>query len=156
MATRARARRVPARQDGFAADYADCFRVPGLPDERCARDWAGAALAGAEVGGGVFSGLVWGGVLGFDLAPRATPDTVAGWRVVEDGRQRLVLDVDGSRMAGRMVFTAGRDEVTWTTMLRFQGRSGRRIWQVAGPVHRVLAPRCLEWAHHVLRRRPAA
>jgi hypothetical protein len=128
----------------FEADYADAFIVAADGD-RPARSWASAALGGAEVAGGLFARVAWHGVLGFELAPPSA-EVVAGWRVTTEQPERLVLDVDGRLMAGRIVFDAGDGGVRWTTMLRYHRPAAGRVWRVAGPVHRALAPRCLAQA----------
>ena len=139
----------------FAADYADCFQVPVGAGRGEPRDWARSALRGAEDPSGPFSRLVWQGLLGFDLAPRQAPGTLYGWRVtVEDGTA-FVMEADGSRMAGRMVFTLSGGDVAWATLLRFHGLAGRLAWAAAGHAHRAVTPRCLVQAHRALAARSA-
>jgi hypothetical protein len=58
-------------------------------------------------------------------------------------------------MAGRMRFERVGAGVEWTTMLRFHGVPGRAVWSLVGPVHRAVAPRCLERARETLVRRAA-
>ena len=130
-----------------APDYWDCFRVPAGAFTERPRAWASAALAGAD---GLFGSLVWSGLLGFDLAPSGTPRTLGGWTVETDTSTTLGLTADGGRMSGRMDFSRVGDHMAWTTMLVFHGRVGAAIWAVAGPVHRQLAPRCLEHAQRRL------
>ncbi|UJA19031.1 hypothetical protein HJD18_01635 [Thermoleophilia bacterium SCSIO 60948] len=129
----------------FGPDYLDRFSVGADPRDLPARDWARRSLAGAEAANAAFGRLVWGGLLGFDL-DRGAPGTMFGWRVTGDSPDELVIDTDGSRMAGRMVFAHFEGELVWTTMLRFHGSAGRRIWGVAGNAHRFIAPRALESA----------
>lgn len=130
-----------------APDYWDCFRVPtGASTER-PHAWASAALAGAD---GAFASLIWSGLLGFDLAPSGSPRTLKGWNVEADTSTTLVLTADGGRMSGRMVFSRVGGHIAWTTMVVFHGRVGEAIWTVAGPVHRQVAPRCLEHAQRRL------
>ena len=132
-------------------DYADAFSTSESGDHP-AREWATAALAGADLAGGAFARGVWHGVLGFDLAARGTPQTLVGWRIEQDEPGRFVLGADGRLMAGRMVFALGVDRVTWTTALRFHRPAARRTLAVAAPVHRPLARRCLQQAHTALSR----
>jgi hypothetical protein len=80
-------------------------------------------------------------------------DTMVGWRITSVEPQRLVLDTDGRLMAGRLVFAQTDDAVAWTTLLRFHRDAGRRVWAVAGSVHRALVPRLLTGAHRTLTRR---
>jgi hypothetical protein len=125
----------------FAHDYVDCFRVASVPGGRTAADWARATLRGAD---GAFGRVVWRGILGFELASPGTPDTLVGWSIRQDGRERFVLEGDGSLMAGRMVFDVDDDEVRWTTSLHFHRSIGAAIWAGAGVAHRWLAPRTLD------------
>jgi hypothetical protein len=108
------------------------------------------ALRGADDANGAFSRLVWAGLLGFDLAPRGTPGTLYGWRVTTADQARFVMEADGARMAGRMVFDVEGDAVTWTTLLRFHTLPGRLVWSVAGHAHRAIAPRSLTQARRAL------
>lgn len=144
---------APGELGAFGADYADAFSI-GDAAGRTPRDWAEACLRAADAAGGAFGRLVWGGVLGFRLLDRRTPGTFVGWQVRTDDSDRYVLDSDGRLMAGRMVFASGSGVLTWTTMLKFHSRSGRRIWAVAGRAHRALAPRLLSRAATSSDRRP--
>jgi len=137
--------------DGFAPDYGDCFRTVS-PVHVDARHWASESLRGAEGGGGVFSRIVWHGLLGFELAPSGSPGTLVGWSVRLDTSRRFELETDGSLMAGRMVFLVGGGEVSWATLLRFHRSRGRVIWAAAGHVHRAVTPRCLHSAGQALTR----
>jgi hypothetical protein len=134
----------------FAPDYSDCFEVDPVAG-RTAADWARASLRGAD---GAFSRVVWQGILGLELDSGA-PGTFVGWPIREDSPGRFVVQTDGRLMAGRMVFEVGDHAVRWTTSLRFHGSVGAAIWAVAGPVHRRLAPRCLDRGRHVLVSRPS-
>ena len=125
------------------ADYADAFTVAAA-GAAPARRWAVACLAGgAELPRRVFGTVVWHGVLGFDLAAPGTPDTLVGWRVVEDTPNLFVLRCDGRLMDGAMVFARSGDAVTWTTALRYRSALAPRIWALAQHAHRALAPRLL-------------
>lgn len=132
----------PDRVLEFEPDYVDRFAVDAGPHELEPRHLARRALAGAAAANDAFGRLVWGALLGFEL-DRGAPGTMLGWRVSSETATELVLDTDGPRMAGRMVFARSGDELVWTTMLRFHGAAGRRIWALAGNAHRFIAPRAL-------------
>lgn len=134
---------------GFAADYADAFRIAAVRGHR-ASEWAQRTLSGADRGRGLFARLVWHGLLGFELAAPGTARTLVGWRITVDEPELLVLDADGRLMVGRMVFEACDTALTWTTMLRYHGLLARGIWAAAGYAHRALTPRCLQAAHQWL------
>jgi hypothetical protein len=127
---------------GFAADYSDAFRIAAVRGHR-AREWAQRSLGGADRAHGLFRRLVWNGLLGFELAAPGTAGTLVGWRIACEEPQLLVLEADGRRMAGRIVFEASDTALTWTTMLRYHRPIARAIWAAAGYVHRALTPRCL-------------
>ena len=136
---------------GFAADYADAFRIASVRGHR-AGEWAQRTLSGADSSRDLFARLVWHGLLGFELAAPDTAGTLVGWRITVDEPELFVVETDGRLMAGRMVFEAGDTALTWTTMLRYHRPIARVIWAAAGHVHRALTPRCLEAAHHSLLR----
>jgi hypothetical protein len=125
------------------ADYADAFQASATGD-RPARDWAKRTLgSGTSALDRTFGTLVWHGILGFDLAPADTPETLVGWAVPVDSPELFVLAADGRLMAGCMVFEVSAQNVLWTTLLRFHRPPAERIWSVAQHVHRALAGRVL-------------
>jgi hypothetical protein len=143
---------VDARvQSGFTPDYGDALRIAAVPGHR-AREWAERSLRGAERRHGLFAGLVWHGLLGFQLAAPGTAATLVGWHVAVDEPDLFVVEADGRLMAGRMVFEACDTAVTWTTMLRYHRPVARPIWGAAAYAHRALTPRCLDAARRSLRR----
>lgn len=133
----------------FGADYWDAFRISSVDGARPSQ-WAASALSGAEAANRAFGRMVWHTLMAFELAPRGASDALVGWHVTADTPDRLVLDADGSRTAGRMLFEHVGGDVLWTTMLRHHGRSGAVTWSVLGHAHRALAPRCLEHARRSL------
>jgi hypothetical protein len=141
---------APATVADFPADYWDCFAATATAGS--AQQWGRLSLRGAQASGGLFSLLIWRGVLGFNLDGAQAPGTVAGWRITDQTPQRLVLDADGKLMRGRMVFEIVAGEVTWTTMLHYHHALGRHIWELAAHVHRAWVPGCLRGAHLSLSR----
>ena len=139
----------PSAVAEFSADYWDAFRISRVAGARPCT-WATLALRGADAANRAFGGLVWHTLMGFKLAPRVASDALVGWHVTANTSDRLVLDVDGTRTAGRMTFEHVGNDMLWTTMLRHHGRSGENVWAVLGKAHRALAPRCLEHARRSL------
>ena len=137
----------------FGAGSWDCFRIAPVPPDHPPRAWAALSLAGAQAAGGAFGKLGWGEARGLELAPRGTSGTLVGWRIREDTADRLVLDADGPRLAGRMIFARVEDGVEWTTLVRSHGAAGRRIWGVLVHAHRALVPWCLGRAEGALAHR---
>jgi len=126
----------------FAADYVDSFAIETALAAG-ARAWADASLHGSR---GVFGSVVWHGLLRFELAAEGEARTAFGWRVTTEQDRLMVMDIDGPLAAGRMVFAVSDDMATWSTMLRFRGRTGRVLWAILGHGHRALAPVCLDRA----------
>jgi hypothetical protein len=129
----------------FDADYADAFRIDGIPGTT-ARSWMDASLHGSDAARGLFRTLVWHGLLRFELAGDLEAGTAFGWRISIEEHHCVVLDTDGSLAAGRMVFAATDDATTWTTMLRYHRPLARHVWAVLGNGHRAIAPSCLDRA----------
>jgi hypothetical protein len=144
---------APAAVADFPADYWDCFatRAAGAS----AQQWARLSLRGAESAGGIFSLLIWQGLLGFNLDISGAPGTVAGWRITDETPQRVVLDADGRLMQGRMVFEIAGNDTTWTTILHYHHALARPIWKVASHAHRAQVPQCLRAVHRTLSRSSA-
>jgi hypothetical protein len=140
----------PAAVTDFPADYWDCFSTAATCGT--ARKWAQLSLRGAESAGGIFSLLIWQGVLGFSLDARDASGTVAGWRITDETPQRVVLDADGRLMRGRMVFEIADGNATWTTMVRYHRALARPVWELAAHVHRALVPRSLSGVDRALGR----
>jgi hypothetical protein len=140
----------PSAVADFPADYWDCFAIATTGGS--AGRWARLSLRGAESAGGIFSTLVWQGVLGFNLDAAGTPETVVGWRITEETPTRLVLDADGRLMRGRMVFEIVGPEAVWTTMVRYHHALARPVWELAAHAHRALVPRCLRGARRAQNR----
>jgi hypothetical protein len=144
---------APAAVAEFPADYWDSFAIATTGDS--AHQWARLSLHGAESAGGIFSLLVWQGVLGFNLDAAGAPGTVAGWRITDETPRRVVLDADGRLMRGRMIFEIAGRETTWTTMVNFHHALARPVWKLAAHAHRALVPRCLRAVHRTLCRSSA-
>src|SRR5690242_15075789 len=80
------------------ADYADAFSVVSSGGGT-GEEWARLALeSGPQASRRAFGLIVWTGLLGFRLAPTSTPGTVAGWSIVENEPELLVLHADGTLM----------------------------------------------------------
>lgn len=140
----------PREAANFRADYWDCFRI-ATPEAVRPGIWAALALGRADSANRAFGNLIWHRLMGFDLASRGAPQTLTGWRVTTDTADAFVMDVEGSRTSGRMVFAVvAPGELRWTTMLRHHTRGGRAVWSALGHAHRLLAPWCLNRAHHAL------
>ena len=157
--TSANSESLPTRDPGpsgivteFGADYWDAFRIADVRGVRPAA-WARACLGGTDAAHRAFGIVVWGLLLGFDLAPPGADGTLVGWQVTTDTEDQFVMDADGSRMTGRMAFVRDGGELSWTTMLRHHSHSGPVVWSALAPVHRAIVPRNLTAARRALARR---
>jgi hypothetical protein len=125
----------------FSGDYWDCFAIAVPPGEASPRWWASSTLRGAD---GLFGRLVWARALGFELASGGSDNTLVGWAVDVDSDTALVLRADGPRMTGLMAFVLADGHIYWTTAVRHHNAIGSSVWAILRPVHRQIAPRCLE------------
>jgi hypothetical protein len=127
--------------DGAGYDYADCFEVP-LPadDRRSAEELFRAGLRPAVLRHLIV--LVHRHVLRFDLDTRTGADEVLGWRIVTSTHDVVVLEAAGPVM--RAVLVGRRDPAGWLRLTSFlfrrRPRTGRALWAVVGPIHRLVAP----------------
>jgi hypothetical protein len=119
------------------ADYTDSF---GTTADRVhtAEAWARAAFEPASLTDS--KQLVWRRALQLRLGPLEDADHVAGWAIVENTDNRLVLAADAWHLIGRLVFEARRDGVDVTTRVTFRNPAGRLVWAAVGPLHRRAVP----------------
>jgi len=122
------------------ADYRDSF---GTTSGRAhtAEAWARAAFEPASLTDS--KQLVWRRVLQLRLGPLEDADHVAGWEIVENTDDRLVLAGEAWHLSGRLVFEAGPEGVDVTTRVTFRNVAGRLVWAAVGPLHRRAVPEIL-------------
>jgi hypothetical protein len=89
-------------------------------------------------------------VLQLRLGPLDDPGRVAGWAIVEEQPDRLVLAAESWHFVARLVFEAGPQEARVTTRVTFRNPAGRLVWAVVGPVHRRAVPDILAAARRRL------
>jgi len=125
------------------ADYVDAFRV-GSSSAAPARAWAEATFdGGPAIADAVLRTLAWRGLLGMRLGPTRSPRHVAGWTVVVDEQDELVMHVDSWMLTARLVTETAADGATITTLLRFDRPVAGIVWAGAGRIHRALMPGAL-------------
>lgn len=138
------------------ADYADAFRVAADASHQ-AEQWARSAFEGGPPGTrGLFGLVVWRGMLGLRLGPLDSPDHVAGWEIVENEPERVVLHADSWMLVARLVFDVSDVDATMTTVMRYDRRVAHGVWAVLGIAHRSLAPQVLDRAARSLARQARA
>ncbi len=93
---------------------------------------------------------MWRGALQLRLAGRGTPDRVAGWQVVENSPERLVLAAESWHLRAWLVWETDADGVRVTTRLVYRNAAGRAVWTALGAVHRRAVPGVLAAARRRL------
>lgn len=119
--------------------YEDTFHVAtGGP--RSPEEWARAAFEGAPPPVRLFLLFGWRAVLGLRLGPRPSAEHVLGWRITNSGSETIHLTSRSPLMAAQLVMRVEGPGVTLSTHVSFEGRGGRPVWALVGPIHRRLIP----------------
>jgi hypothetical protein len=129
------------------ADYTDTFGT-SAETFHPAEAWARAAFEPASPGDG--AQLMWRRILQLRLGDLDDDRRVAGWEVLENGAERLVLAAESWHLAARLVFTAETTGARVTTRVTFRRLPGRLLWSALGPVHRRAVPGILDTARRRL------
>jgi Protein of unknown function (DUF2867) len=140
-----------ARQHLPVVDYADAFLIP-TDDRFPAEAWAREAFEHVEVRHLIVMQAIWRVLLGLRLGALGARGQVAGWQILEQHEDVVVLAATSRMMDARLVFEAGQEGATMTTLLHFRGRLGRWVWSAAGGIHRRGVPRILARSRAGLRR----
>ena len=151
--TRAERVQVTARARSRLADsdYADAFRIL-TTTRHTAEQWARRLFESGPAGPRrIFALLAWQGVLGLRLAPPDAPGQIAGWAIVENQDEIIVLHAASRLMVARMVIEVSGSDARFTTLLHYERPAARLIWAVAGNLHRALAPQVLDRADRAFR-----
>jgi hypothetical protein len=124
-----------ARRQLPVTDYADAFAIA----------WARESLEHVAVLDMIAMQAIWRIVLDLRLDALGSNGHVAGWRIVEEGEDAVVLAADSRVMNARIVFEVTRQVATMTTLLRFRSRSrlARVVWLTVGAAHRRAVPKIL-------------
>ncbi|MFF7725203.1 DUF2867 domain-containing protein [Streptomyces sp. NPDC008001] len=135
---------VPGVGEFAAPGYASAFELtaPGAPS-LTPEQWARAVFEGAPAPLRRLLVAGWSGVLGLGLGPRPSPGHVLGWLVSDSGAGSVTLDARSRLMAARNVVVTDGTRVVWTTLVRFERRTGGVLWGAAAPVHHAMVPRLL-------------
>ena len=126
-------------------DYVDVFTLT-MPaaDYISAEQWARAGLDRAA---GVAGQFVWRVLLGLRLAPRKSPDYIAGWTIADRGSNWLRLEAKSWFLTAHLVVHVAGEEVTVATFIRYDRPPARFLWPRLAVGHRRAMP--------ILRRRAA-
>jgi hypothetical protein len=151
-----RARRVPVDSDepligSDQYDYADAFEIRlREPDARSAEQFARCALEQLPLPVRWTIRIAHRHALRLRLGPRSSPDHLLGWKILTSRPEVLHLEAV-SPLLGRGVLVARKVDptrVVLTTYLFHTRRPApaRVVWNIAGPLHRRIAPYLLERA----------
>ncbi|QKG19566.1 DUF2867 domain-containing protein [Actinomadura verrucosospora] len=131
-------------------DYGDAFTVRvGRGDGRSAEAWMREVFERAPAPVRAFLLVGWRAVLGLRLGPRPSPDHVLGWTIAEreDGAVRLRLE--SALMTARLTLRLDGGAAHWATSVSYRRGSGRVLWAVVAPIHRLMVPYLLKRAARV-------
>lgn len=132
-------------------DYTDFFTL-GVPPGLAAspEHWARAVMEGS--GHPAARVLIWQVILGLRLEPRPTPQHVAGWKIIDRGRNWITVQAASSFLTAEVVFHAGDREVCFATFIRYDRRIAALIWPPVSVIHRRAVPELLRHASRSLTR----
>lgn len=117
-------------------------------DERSAERWARDVFEAAPAAFWWFVLFGWLVVLRLRLGPRDAVGYVAGWSVVSNAHERIVLGVGSTMLAARLVVSVNGGRVVHETFLRYDRRRARVIWPLIAPLHRSIITYLLKRASH--------
>lgn len=146
MPTVLRQRDVPDAIRSLSAlpDYVDLFTVSirGVPDAT-PEQWARVVLAEAAGLGGQF---VWRALVGLQLAARAAPGHIAGWRIDGRGGDWIRLQAPSLLLTADVVVHVGDEQLSVATFIRYDRPPGSLQWRVLSAGHRRAMPGLLHRA----------
>ncbi|MQY28059.1 DUF2867 domain-containing protein [Nocardia aurantia] len=134
--------------DGMpSADYVSAFELD-MPLEssaprgnpRTSEQWARAIFEQAPAVMRILLLLGWRLVLRLRLRSGRSAGFVLGWRIVSAEPERTVLEAHSPFLMARNIVGTSGSAVTWTTLVRFERRIARSIWNVVRPVHQLATP----------------
>lgn len=123
----------------LSPDYADHFtrtvETRATP-EQYARAMFGDTPTTSEI-------FIWRGLLQLRLSPGESPDTVAGWQIVERSPEWIRLETRSHSLTVNLVVVVLPNELQLTTLVRYDRPLGQWMWTPLSAVHRRLAPSVL-------------
>ncbi|MFF5217888.1 hypothetical protein [Micromonospora sp. NPDC000442] len=123
-------------------DYADHFVLPtnaAATVEQWARVMFGDTPDAIEL-------FLWRGLMGLRLSRTPSADTVAGWRIGEQGDGWIRLEAASWFLAANLVVQASGDSVALGTFLRYDRWLAHLVWPPLSVLHRRLVPGVLRKA----------
>lgn len=92
--------------------------------------------------------FLWRGLLGLRLSRRASPETVAGWRIAARGTDWIRLEADSWLIAGNLVIHTVGGRLWLGTFIHYRRPLAKAAWTPLSALHRRLAPGLLRDADH--------
>jgi hypothetical protein len=148
------ARRVPVAAEepliGSARyDYADAFEIHASePDARTAEQFARCALEQAASPIRITVAIVQRKLLRLQLAPRESPEHLAGWAI--RAAESDVIKLEAVSPLARGVIVGRRVDPTRTVITTYlffrRPRLARLLWTIVAPLHRRVAVHLMERA----------
>ena len=124
--------------DVLPCDYVDVFTATaGDAGDTSPEQWARIALERASAIGRF---LAWQTILGLRLESGPSPDHVAGWKVVDRNDSWIRIEAKSWFMIAKIIFRVDEDEVSFTTLIRYDRPVARAVWTPISAIHRRLAP----------------
>jgi hypothetical protein len=125
-------------------DYVDLFTArtrdaAGRPPEKWAR-------AGIEDAAGLAGQFIWRVLCGLRLAPRHSPDHVAGWTIADRGERWVRLEAASWFLTAHIVFWIEEEQVSVATFIRYDRPVAAFIWGALSIGHRQAVPGLLRQA----------
>ncbi|WP_036495518.1 DUF2867 domain-containing protein [Nocardia sp. BMG111209] len=129
-----------------SADYVSAFELDPHGTRRTAEHWARSVFEHAPAVMRILLVLGWRLVLGLRLGPRPATGFVLGWHIASAEPEILVLESHSPFLTARNIVAASDSTVTWTTLVRFDRRIARPVWNIVRPVHELAIPYLLRRA----------
>jgi hypothetical protein len=77
--------------------------------------------------------------IGLRLAPSGSGDHVAGWEILQNEPEYVVLGVEGRVLTPRIIVSTPPGSFVVSTLIRFDHVSARAAWTFVAPIHRAVA-----------------
>jgi hypothetical protein len=115
-------------------NYAVSFAAPAN-STRTPEQWARAVFEATSAGMRWYLFIGWRCGLGLKLAPRSSPDHIAGWRILDSTSQAIIIEAESPLLVAHNVTRVNDGCINLTTFGRYERRLGRFVWSVAAPLH---------------------
>ncbi|MBV9952494.1 MAG: DUF2867 domain-containing protein [Acidimicrobiia bacterium] len=119
------------------ADFACAYEVDISPEDgRSPEQWARAAWEDSPSALRWFMRTGWRFVLGFRLGPRASPDHILGWPIVDRPPDEVVCRLRSGLLDAHNTFRRLDGVLVWSTFVRYEKPMARLVWMPASVLHR--------------------